>query len=327
MGRVKESIPDYVWDFTPEKMDKFWLTENIKSLVSMAKPDDNDELRVFLENVTPVTGPEYFIFVQDEKGTYVNIKYNRKDYIDALCLLSKEKITLFYHIASFEDWINNENATAVRCLYVDIDDVGINANEADRDTVIEFLHNELKLSEEHFPDYIILSGHGIHACWLISELSSEDEELRMKYTGSLITRLGGDFSGAPISHQFKCPCSYNLKDEIIKGKLFKLTDCNNTDIHRLDWCLLSDDEVDEYRSNYYTRVHEKGIQTMLNNKRLEKEFLEKLGDITLEEYLTILDISDKNRAIANKLIKIEERKLTAKKLAEYLSEQKKQYCS
>ena len=190
------------------------------------------------------------------------------------CLSDIDYYTLFYHIASFEDWIENENATATRCLYVDIDDVGINANEGDKDTVISFLKNELKLKESEFPDFGILSGHGLHACWLIDEITPKDEELREKYLGSLITRMCGDFSGFPISHQFRCPCSYNLKDEKIKGKLFKLTDCSNTDIHRLDWCLKTPEEILEYRSNYYTRVFEKGLATAEKNRQLEKEFLD-----------------------------------------------------
>lgn len=101
--------------------------------------------------------------------------------------------------------------------------------------------------KESIPDYAILSDHGLHACCLIDEITADKKEIRERYTDSIITRLGGDFSGSPISHQFRCPCSYNLKNEVIKSRIFKLTDRKNTDIHRLDWCLLSPDEVKEYR--------------------------------------------------------------------------------
>lgn len=320
MGRLKESIPDYIWDLPEEETNKFWLEKDIEAIVSNGT-SDNEELKAFLNTVTPITGPDYFIYVKDEvTGTYTNIKFNREDYIDALCYLSEEKYTVFYHIASFKGWIDNDSATAVRCIYIDIDDIEINADEADLNTVTSFLKDVLKLTEEQFPDYAILSGHGLHACWLIDEITADKKEIRERYTDSMITRLGGDFSGSPISHQFRCPCSYNLKDEVIKGKIFRLTDCSNTDIHRLDWCLLSPEEVKIYRDNHYKRISEKSLETRKKNKQLEKEFIENLGDKTLEEYLSEVNLSAKNRKIAEKLLEIKRRKNTAEKFRKYISE-------
>lgn len=319
MSKLKDLIPDNLWDLPEEKQNKFWLEKEIEAIVSQSKTASG-ELKDFLEKVTPITGPHYFIFVKDEDTkAYTNIKYNRDDYIKALCCLSDEKYTVFYHTASFNGWIDNESATATRCIYVDIDDIGINANEADIDAVISFLRNTLKLSDNQFPDYAILSGHGLHACWLIDELPADKEEIRAKYTDSMITRLGGDFSGSPISHQFRCPCSYNLKDEIIKGKLFKLTNCTNTDINRLDWCILPPDVIKEYHDKYYARVHEKNLKTKEKNKQLEKEFLEKLGDKSLEDFLSE-NISAKERKIAEKLLKIKIKKKAAEKIQKYINE-------
>ena len=321
MGVFKNLIIDHPYWYDDTKLEKFILRENVDAAIRMYGSNNNPELREFLELVTPTTGPDYFIYVRDSFKVYTNIKYSRAEYIDALCCLSDiDYYTLFYHIASFYDWIENENATATRCLYVDIDDVGINANEGDKDTVIFFLKNELKLNESEFPDFGILSGHGLHACWLIDEITPKDEELREKYLGSLITRMKGDFSGFPISHQFRCPCSYNLKDEKIKGKLFKLTDCSNTDIHRLDWCLKTPEEILEYRSNYYTRVFEKGLATAEKNRQLEKEFLEQLGETTVEEYLSDKNISDENRKIAEKVLKFQTKRKATEKLKECLAD-------
>ena len=320
MGKLKESIPDYIWDLPEEETNKFWLGKDIEAIVSNGT-SDNEELKDFLNTVTPITGPDYFIYVKDEvTGTYTNIKFNREDYIDALCYLSEEKYTVFYHIASFKGWIDNDSATAVRCIYVDIDDIEINANEADLGSITSFLKDVLKLTEEQLPDYAILSGHGLHACWLIDEITADKKEIRERYTDSMITRLGGDFSGSPISHQFRCPCSFNLKDEVIKGKLFKLTDCENRDIHRLDWCLLSPEEVKIYRDNHYKRISEKSLETRKKNKQLEKEFIEKLGNKTIEEYLSEVNLSAKNRKIAEKLLEIKRRKNTAEKFRKYISE-------
>lgn len=305
MGRMKDLLPDYVWNMPEEEMNKFWLKQDVDAIVSQAKRNNNPVLLEFLDRVTPKAGPNYFIMVEDEAGTYINNKYNREEYINALCALSEEKYTLFYHIASFNDWADNENATATRCIYIDIDDIDINSNEADINDVKEFLKEKVKLTEEHFPDYAILSGHGIHACWLIDEMSAEDEHIRRRYVDSLITRIVGDFSGAPISHKFRCPCSYNLKDEVLKGKLFKLTDCNNTDIKRMDWCLLPSEMVNEYRRQYNIRVHAKGVETARKNKELALELQKRLGDTSAEEYLKRTDLSVKERSIAERLLKIQ----------------------
>lgn len=56
-----------------------------------------------------------------------------------------------------------------------------------------------------------------------------------KYTNSLITEFGADFSGDSINHMYRCPTSYNNKDREIRGKIFKLNNSNNKDIHRLDY--------------------------------------------------------------------------------------------
>lgn len=320
MGRLKESVPDYIWDLPEDKINKFWLEKDIEAIVSNGK-SDNEVLREFLDNVTPITGSDYFIYVKDEAtGTYTNVKFKREEYINALCYLSEEKYTLFYHIASFNGWIDNDSATAVQCIYVDIDDIGINANETDLSSVTSFLKDVLNLTDDQFPDYAILSGHGMHACWLIDEITAEKEEIRAKYTDSMITRLGGDFSGSPISHQFRCPCSYNLKNEPVKGKLFKLTDCHNTDIHRLDWCMLSPEEIKEYRDNYYRRISEKAFKTREKNKLLEKEFMERLGNKTIEAYISEDNISAENRKIAERLLEIKRRKNRAEKVRKYISD-------
>lgn len=121
MGRLKESIPDYIWDLPEEETNKFWLAKDIEAIVANGK-SDNEDLYKFLNLVTPITGPDYFIYVKDEEtSTYTNIKFNREDYIDALCCLSEEKYTLFYHIASFKGWIDNDSATAVRCINTNIE--------------------------------------------------------------------------------------------------------------------------------------------------------------------------------------------------------------
>lgn len=80
MGRLKESIPDYIWDIPEEETNKFWLEKDIEAIVSNGT-SDNEELKAFLNTVTPTTGPDYFIYVKDEStGTYTNIKHKTYPY-------------------------------------------------------------------------------------------------------------------------------------------------------------------------------------------------------------------------------------------------------
>lgn len=323
MGRLKESIPEDIWDATEEEQNKYFYKENIKSIIEQNNPNKNHELREFLERVTPVTGPDYFIYTECKStGAIANIKFNRSDYIDALCILADEKVTLFYHLASTRDWIKDENATAIRSICIDIDDVGISADDADYDTAINFLRNELKLEENQFCDYVNFSGHGIHAIWLIDEIPAEDEHIRKRYLESLLVKMSADCSCSPISHQFRVPCSYNLKDRVIKSKLFKITDCSNTDIHRLDWCLLPTEITEEYRTNYYARVHEKGLQTAQKNKEAVKELDKQLGDTPVEKYLSRTDLTDKERDIGERLQRARIREKKAAHLQEMLDSNK-----
>lgn len=307
MGKLKESLPFYVYegDMKPEHYE---LKEKINDMLEFGEFEDKSLLRKFLEEVTPSTGSDYFIYVQDNDKNYINIRYARKDYIDALCCISQHPITLYYHLASFKDWINNSNVKAFRCLYVDIDDIEMRADQVDKKDVINFLKNNFNISDSLMPDWAILSGNGMHICYLIDEMTNESEETRMYYTRSLITHFSGDLAGAPVSHHFRCPESFNMKDEPIKGKLFRLNCSGNKDIHRLDPLLKSPDEIESYIRSYYKRRAEKQKKTIEKNKKLEKEFLEKLGETSLEDFLKQCNITPQEKKIATKLLNIQRKK-------------------
>lgn len=304
MGRLKESIPDYVYEGDMD-LDHYALKEEINDYLSRGIFEDKSLLREFLEEVTPYRGTDYFAYVQESKDNYVNLRFCREDYINALCCLSQYELTLYYHLASFNDWITNDNAKAVRCLYVDIDDIGMRADETSKEDAVRFLKDNFNLDEDTMPNYVILSGNGMHIAYLIDEITLKEESVRQKYTLSLITHFQGDFAGLPISHQFRCPESYNMKETPIKGKLFKLNESNNKDIHRLDVFLKSEEEIETYRRSYYKRRGEKQKATIAKNKKLEKEFLEKIGDESLSDYLKRPSLSPEEIKIAKKLLKIQ----------------------
>ena len=318
MGKVKESLPDYVYNGNMD-FGHYALKEEVNALIEQGIFEDKKLLKEFLEEVTPLNGVDYFAYVKDISGTYVNIRYDRDEYINALCCLSQHQLTLFYHLASFDGWIIKDHAKAVRCLYVDVDDICMKADETTKEDAVNFLKSTYNLTDEQLPRWCILSGNGMHLCYPIDEITTGSEKIRKIYTASLITFFQGDHSGLNIAHQFRCPESYNMKEEPIKGKLFKLNNSADTSIERLNWCLKSEEENENYKRSYYTRREEKRRATVKKNKELTEKFLADLGSTTIDEYLSDPSLSATERKIALKVARIQAKKEELLKQEQWLA--------
>lgn len=343
VGKLKNYLPEYVLN-GEVSFEKYLAQEEIKDMIRKGCVEDKSDLKEFLQLVTPTIGPDYFAYVKDANGVTHNLRYNRFDYIDALCCLSQYEQTVFIHPASFQTWIKDQNVRSIRALYVDIDEVGMYADKTDKDTAIKFLKETYSLNDDQLGDFLILSGRGIHLVYLIDEMpiykkikpskskkkkdthkpcphlnicknkelcKNSDECINRKtfkeYTYSLMSTLNSDFSGESPSHMYRCPTSYNLKEYPIKGKIFKLTDCTDRDIHRLDWCLKTEEEILESRSKYFSQRNEKRKATREKNKQKEEKFLNSLGDITLAEFISKAEATDEEIAFAKMLLKKKEK--------------------
>lgn len=240
------------------------------------------------------------------------------------------------------DWVDENDVRSASCLYVDIDDIGMYADLTDKETAVNFLKETYGLTDEYLPKFLSLSGRGIHLVYPIEEMffwdttkvvkkkykkgepkekqpcpyrskcsNSEictncdvcvNREIYKRYNASLIARFDADFTGNNLNHMYRCPTSYNLKERPIQGKLFKLNDSDDRDIHRLDWALKTEEEIIENRRSYYARRSEKSKATKERNLKRKQEFLEALNDLSLEEFLKKDDISPENRAFAQQLL-------------------------
>ncbi len=312
MGRVKETTPDYIYE-NMEKLESYAFKQDLDEYLAKGEFQDNSLLREFLEDILPYEGPNHFIMVSDKYGRTKNLSFSRQECIDALCCLCQHELTLYFHPATFTKWIENEYAVAFRCLYIDIDDVGMIADKTDYDDVVNFLQNELGLTPDKFFKWCILSGNGMHLVAPIDEYTAEDEELRVKYLEPLIALLGGDIACKPISHMFRCPTSINLKHRPIKGKLFKMNDSNDRDIHRLDWIFEAGVDYEAYRAKSQTLINEKRNQTIARNKQAELDFLEKLGDESISDFLSRQGTSEEDRELATKILKRQLKKAAKQK--------------
>ena len=303
MGRIKNSIPDYIDINDSEDLESYAFRQELNDYIEAGEFQDNSLLREFLEDILSHKGPNHFIMISDKDGRTKNIAYTRQECIDALCCLSQYEFTLYFHPATFTKWIENKYAVAFRCLYIDIDDVGMIADETDYDDVARFLQDELGLTPDKFPKWCSLSGHGLHLVFPIDEYTAEEEDLRVRYLEPLIALLGGDIACKPISHMFRCPTSINLKHRPIKGKLFKMNDSTDRDIHRLDWIFETGADYEAYRAKSQALINEKRNQTIRRNKQAELDFLERLGDESLSDFLNRQDTSEQDREIATKILK------------------------
>ena len=99
---------------------------------------------------------DYYLYLVDDEKTKVNMRFDREEYINALCCLSQYNFnTLFYHPTSFDGWKTNIHASSLNCLYVDIDDINFYADENDKESTLEFLKGRYKLPPEKLGDYAI----------------------------------------------------------------------------------------------------------------------------------------------------------------------------
>ena len=357
-----------------EKEQKAELREEVKILIRKGLKENKDDLKGFLEEVVPLFGLDYYLFLVDKEKTSVTMKFDRDEYIDALCSLSQyPDHTLFYQPCSFDGWKNNDKAVCLNCLYVDIDEIDFFADENDKASTVRFLKERYNLTDEQLPDYIVLSGRGIHCVYLIPELffyaktierykgrkkiripnpkpcprvdcknkeacagseSCMNINVFKKYTDSLITTFSSDFTGSSINHMYRCPTSFNIKGREIKGKLFKIKDTAERDIHTLDWALKTEEEIFDYHKYYYARRGEKSKATQEKNRQKNEqnkaEFMEVLGEQTIEEYIERDDITEEDRAYADKLMsELQSKKVRGKeavmaaiKNTEYYDEEK-----
>ena len=341
MGKTKNTVPQYVFNFG-QSLDKHSLREEVKELIEKGTFDSKSLLYEYLQEIVPYAGEKHYIYVVNDNGTFVNIPFNREGYINALCCLSQYELTLFMHPASFSGWVTENDCRAARCIIIDIDDINMYADITDKDTAVSFIKETYSLEDWQLPKWISLSGRGIHLIYPIDEMyfwdptktvkikskkyskpvkapcpyrskcsdakACTDENVCInrliykKYNACLILKFDADFSGNNINHMFRNPTSYNLKGRSIKGKLFKVNENDSTHIHRLDWALRTDEEILEYRRAYYKRCYEKSLITKAKNAQRKQEFLDSLGDMTLEEFLKQDNISPEDRVLAEKLL-------------------------
>lgn len=183
----------------------------------------------------------------------------------AVIYATQSKYTTYYSVVPFRGWCNGENIyNEFSCLYIDIDDIGIDVYEMNTDTVIEFLKSRYNIPDKYLPNRVVLSGRGMHLYF--KTYTFNDLNLRNYYMEHLLTFFGGDFSCKSAVHKVRVPLSYNSKNGVNRpSKLLKIHD-RSFHITDLEFFVSDAETVENAKKRFYDERQKKSNATRAKNR-------------------------------------------------------------
>ena len=165
MGRLKEMATEYNCDIEYASESQL-LNVFVRGIIDHTSAKENQEMQEFYEQVLPYSNGEsrYWLFVQDETKTITNLHFkSKKEYIETIIKLSEfETFNVFYSLANYKDGHNNKNVISLKCAAVDIDDIDFDVSTKSKEELVDYIKREYALSDDELPNYLIMSGHGLH---------------------------------------------------------------------------------------------------------------------------------------------------------------------
>ncbi len=270
MGRLKEMFAEYDRDID-SATEKDCLNVFVRYVRDHLPAKENPKMQEFYEKVLPDDDGKsrYWLFAQDETKTITNLYFkSKKEYIETIIKLSEfDTLNVFYSLANYKNGHNNKNVISLKCVAVDIDDVDIDVSTKSKEELVDYIKREYALSDAELPNYLIMSGHGLHLYYLLDE--TIDREMFRSYQEHLATFFVSDRACLPPSHYWRCPSSYNAKGVPIKTRVFRLND--NNDINRLEYFRMTEEQIEEYRKECNRKKHEKNLKTREKNGTLRRK--------------------------------------------------------
>lgn len=307
---TKKSV-DYVnfeWEmFIAEHSEKVVIDEDVKafmySLFDQKKYDNS-----------------IYIMVKDDEHVHNELFYDVDDAVKMLSALCKEKYNLYFtpsHIKKDSQRFD-KNCVATQCIFCDIDELeDFDVQAATQEEISNLLQERYKVPADLLPDWVTVSGHGLHLYWLLRDKlditqeviyrknktnkskktdttykkkrkrhakiadhveRSEGNELRRKYTESIITHFHADRACMNESRILRFPKSLNVKNmsDIRETKLFRLADREpRLGLSDLDYFLKTDKEIEEYKIDCADARNLKAFETRLLNHTTYEEIKER----------------------------------------------------
>lgn len=270
MGRLKEMAMEYNCDIEYASESQL-LNVFVRGIIDHTSAKENQEMQEFYEQVLPDSNGEsrYWLFVQDETQTITNLHFkSKKEYIETIIKLSEfETFNVFYSLANYKDGHNNKNVISLKCAAVDIDDIDFDVSTKSKEELVDYIKREYALSDDELPNYLIMSGHGLHLYYLLDE--TIDRETFETYQEHLTTFYLSDRACIPGSHYWRAPGGYNVKGIPVKTRIYKLND--NKDISRLEYFRMTEEQIETYRTECNRKRYEKTMKTREKNGTLSKK--------------------------------------------------------
>ncbi len=263
MGKYKDYLIDFDY-LEDEQIERIVFKKAIKSFIIKNKNIKNDYLEKFLRLVIPKSENDYWLFIND-KDTYCNLKLKYEEYISSIQTLCEQEVNLYFSPVSYNGERKNKNALVTNCIYVDIDDVGVDISGFNKDDIISFLIHNYNVPEALLPNYVVKSGHGLHL-YFITETCGNTPE-RVSYVSSITTYFHGDLACMPISHVVRVPLSFNVKNKKVKSELFEVNTSTDYSFERLNFFILDQEIVESYYKKAYADRAQKSNETRQKNKR------------------------------------------------------------
>lgn len=307
---TKKSV-DYVlfnWEmFIAEHSEKVVIDEDVKafmySLFDQKKYDN-----------------AIYIMIKDDEHVHNELFYDVDDAIKMLSALCKEKYNLYFTPAHLEKNAQrfDRNCVATQCIFCDIDELeDFDVQAATQEEISNLLQEKYGVPADLLPDWVTVSGHGLHLYWLLRDKldisqeviyrknktrkskktdvaykkkrkrhakiadrveRSEGNELRRKYTESIITHFHADRACMNESRILRFPKSLNVKDmnDVRQTKLFRLADREpRLQLSDLDYFLKTDEEIEEYKIDCADARNLKAFETRLLNHNTYEEIKER----------------------------------------------------
>lgn len=268
MGKFKDYLIDFDY-LEEEQIERIVFKKAIKSFIIKNKNIKNDYLEKFLRLVIPKSENDYWLFIND-KETYCNICFKYEEYISAIqILIENADINLYFSPVAYNGVRKDKNALFTNCIYVDIDDVGVDISGFNKNDILSFLIEKYNVPESVLPCYISKSGHGLHL--FFATTTSKNSPERESYVRSLTTYFNGDLACIPISHVVRVPLSYNVKKEKVRSELFEINTSTDYSMERLNYFLLDNETIENYYKNSYEERTKKSNETRRKNQLTKTE--------------------------------------------------------
>lgn len=312
MGRMK----DFAMKVQEKHIDCEYGTErfdflfDVELCLSTTRKEPEAALKTFFYSIFGELNHKERIWTMTSTsdGLTDNLSFSStEEALTALTALSELNYNLYYSPTIYTNkWRTNKNTKRSQTLFVDIDGMDESILSMSEAEIKTYLCATYQLTEEQLPNWITISGHGLHLYYLIEPLDLTTEEGRniwALYTDYLITYFKADIACRNRSRILRFPTSKNAKskDDIRQTRLLHLNHCTERNIDRLNCFAFPQTEIDHYIKLCNDMLSARRAETRAKNKALKEATAEQKNS-TLEQLLIQLTTLEKEGTKQNKIL-------------------------